>query len=487
MNYGTITKVLGNLLIVEAGLMVPSLLVALYYNQSDKRAFLISIVITSIVGFIMSKSFENKKGIKAKEGLAIVAFGWILISFFGSLPFVFSGSISSWIDAFFETVSGFTTTGATIVDNVEILPKGILFWRSFTHWIGGMGILVFTIAILPNLGVGGFQIFKVESPGPSPDRIVPKVKKTAKILYTTYFIMTILEIILLLFGGMTLYDAIVHTFGTVGTGGFAIKNESIGAYNSTYIHLVIGVFMILSGINFSLYYDIYKGKGKEAIKNEELRLYLGIIFVSVILIALNINKNIYHNIGLSFRDSFFQVGSIITTTGYATADFNQWPTFSKIILFSLMFIGGCAGSTGGGIKNIRILVLLKLIKREITKIFHPRAIIPIKTNDKVLPNETVAGITSFFILYILVFILGTIIISLEGIDFESSAGAVAATLGNIGPGIGLVGPTQTYSQFSQWGKLLLSLFMLLGRLELFTIIALFAPSTWKKEILSKNA
>lgn len=486
MNYGVIIKVLGNLLLVEAGLMIPSLLVALYYNQTDKLAFLYSIIITGIIGLIMSKCFKNKKGIKAKEGLAIVAFGWILASFFGSLPFIFSRSIPSWVDAFFETVSGFTTTGATIVDNVEALPNGILFWRSFTHWIGGMGILVFTIAILPTLGVGGFQIFKVESPGPMPDRIVPRVKDTAKILYTTYIVITIIEIILLLFGGMSLFDSAVHTFGTVGTGGFSVKNASVGAYDSTYIHLVIGIFMMLSGINFSLYYSLSKGKWKEVLKDEELRLYLGIITASVILIAYNINKTMYHDIGLSLRDSFFQVSSIITTTGYATVDFDKWPTFSKGILFLLMFVGGCAGSTGGGMKNIRILVLLKLIKREFAKIFHPRAVIPIKTGDKVVPNETVASISSFFILYIIIFVLGTIVISLEGIDFESSAGAVAATLGNVGPGLGLVGPSRTYSQFSKLGKMTLSIFMLLGRLELFTIIALFAPKTWKKEILSKN-
>ena len=471
---------------VEAGLMFPSFLVSLKYNQYDKSAFLISIFITGIIGFIMSKSFQYTKDIKAKEGLSIVAFGWILASFFGSLPFIISGSIPSWVDAFFETVSGFTTTGATVVDNVETLPMGILFWRSFTHWIGGMGILVFTIAILPTLGVGGFQIFKVESPGPKPDRIVPRDRDTAKILYITYIIMTILEIILLLFGGMSLFDSLVNTFGTVGTGGFAIKNASIGAYNSTYIHLVIGIFMALSGVNFSLYYLLFKGKWREVIKDEELKLYFGIIFTAVILIALNINKNIYHNIGLALRDAFFQVSSIITTTGYATVDFNKWPTFSKIILFLLMFVGGCAGSTGGGITSIRILVLLKLIKREISKIFHPRAVIPIKIGDKIVTNDTVSSITSFFVLYITIFVLGTIVISLEGIDFESSAGAVAATLGNIGPGLGLVGPARTYSQFSSLGKLLLSLFMLLGRLELFTIIALFAPSTWKKEILSKN-
>lgn len=486
MVYGSVIRILGNLLLVEAALMIPSLLVSIYYDGSDKMAFIISIIITSLVGLIMSKSFKFSKGIKAREGLTIVAFGWILASFFGSLPFIFSGSIPSWVDAFFETVSGFTTTGATIIDNVEVVPKGILFWRSFTHWIGGMGILVFTVAILPTLGVGGFQIFKVESPGPQPDRIAPRIKDTAKILYMTYFVITILQIVLLLVGKMPFFDTIVHTFGTVGTGGFSINNSSIGAYNSTYIHLVIGTFMILSGVNFSLYYSLFKGRWKEVIKNEELRLYLGIISMAVLLIALNINITIYHRFWLALRDAFFQVASIITTTGYATVDFDKWPTFSKTILFSLMFVGGCAGSTGGGIKNIRILVLLKLVKREISKIFHPRAVIPIKIGDRVLPNEVVAGITSFFTLYIMIFILGTIFISLEGIDFESSAGAVAATLGNIGPGLGLVGPARTFSQFSHVSKLLLSLFMLLGRLELFTIIALFAPSVWKNEILPKN-
>ena len=486
MNYGTVIKVLGKLLIIEAAFMILPFLVSLYYNESDGVVFLISILIIGIIGFIMNRSFNYEKGIKAKEGLAIVVFGWVLVSIFGSLPFVFSKSIPSWIDAFFETVSGFTTTGATIIDNIEILPKGILFWRSFTHWIGGMGILALTIIIIPTLGVGGFQIFKVESPGPAPDRIVPKVRDTAKVLYTIYLIFTVFQIVLLLIGHMPLFDSVLHTFGSVGTAGFSIKNASIGAYDSTYIHLVIGVFMILSGVNYSLYYFLYKGKWKEVIKDEELRLYLGIIFISVVLIALNINKEIYHNIGLSIRDSFFQVSSIITTTGYATVDFNKWPTFSKTILFLLMFVGGSAGSTVGGIKVIRILVLIKLIKREFAKIFHPRSMIPIKIGDKVVPNETVAGISSFFALYMLIFILGTIVISLEGIDFESSVSAAAATLGNVGPGFGFIGPSKTYSQFSYPGKLLLSIFMLWGRLELFTIIALFSPMTWKKEMLSNK-
>ncbi len=479
MSYGIIIKVLGYLLTIEAAFMVPSLLVALYYNQGDAISFLISIILTGILGFFMIKMSSSKGRIKVKEGLAIVTFGWFLVSFFGSLPFVISGSIPFWVDAFFETVSGLTTTGATLVKDVEALPKGILFWRSFTHWIGGMGILVFTVAFLSMLGIGAFQIFKAESPGPIPDKIAPRIRDTAKILYITYFTITIVQTVLLRLGGMPWFESLVHTFGTVGTGGFSTKNASIGAFNSTYIHMITAIFMVLSGINFALYYSLFKGNRREVLRDEELRLYLGIIASAVILIAFNINKTIYNNMALSFRDAFFQVSSVITTTGYSTVDFDKWPTFSKSILFLLMFIGGCAGSTAGGIKGIRILVLFKLIKREISKILHPRAVIPIKVGGRTLSNETVASIASFFILYIIIFALGTMVISLEGIDLESAASSVAATLGDVGPGFGFVGPTQNYSQFSNWSKLLLSLFMLLGRLELFTIVALCMPKSWK--------
>lgn len=479
MNYGIIIKVLGNILEVEAILMIPSLLVSLYYNEYDINSFIISIILIGITGIILSKKTVYKKSIKTKEGLAIVALGWILCSLFGSLPFIISGSIPSWIDSFFETVSGLTTTGATLIDNVEILPKGILFWRSFTHWIGGMGILVFTVALLPTIGVGGFQIFKAESPGPTAERIVPRIKNTAKILYITYISITVLEIVFLRIGGMSLYESTVHTFATVGTGGFSTKNSSIGAFNSTYIHIIISIFMLLSGVSFSLYYALFNRKWKDIFKNEELKLYLGIVLSSVTLIALNINSKIYHNIGLSFRDSLFQVSSIITTTGYSTVNFDEWPTFSKSILFLLMFVGGCAGSTSGGIKNIRLLVLAKLVKREFRKIFHPRAVVPIKNRERAIPNDVVASISSFFILYIAIFALGTILISLEGINFESAASATASMLGNVGPGFGFVGPTCTYSNFSALSKLFLSLLMLLGRLELFTIMALFVPTTFK--------
>ncbi len=481
MNYSIVAKVIGILLILEAVLMIPSEIIAIYYNQSDEGAFFISILIIVVIGFIMTRVKATNTNIKTKEGLAIVALGWLFTSLFGALPFVISGSIPSYVDAFFETVSGLTTTGATIINNIEALPRGILFWRSFTHWIGGMGILVFTIAILPTIGVGGFRIFKAESPGPVADKIVPRIKDTAKILYITYLSITTIEIILLVFGGMSWYDATLHTFGTVGTGGFSTKNASIGAFDSTYIHIVIAVFMIISGANFSLYFAVYKRKWHDIIANEELRLYLLIIFIATVLIGTNLYFTAYAGGGRSFRDAFFQVSSIITTTGFTTADFDKWTTFSKSILFLLMFIGGSAGSTGGGIKGIRILVLLKLVKREIAKIFHPRAIIPIKIQNKALPRDVNASISSFFVLYISLFVIGTILISLENISLESAASAVAATLGNVGPGFGFVGPSQTYSEFSNFSKVVLSALMLFGRLELFTFIALLVPKNWRNE------
>lgn len=482
MNYGIVLKVLGKILAVESLLMVPSLFISLYMKEGDAKAFIITILITGLIGFLLSRNTRYKNTINAKEGLAIVSLGWLLISLLGALPLYLSGSIPTYIDAIFETVSGFTTTGATVISNVEILPRGILFWRSFTHWIGGMGILVFTLALLPALGIGGFQIFKAESPGPIAGKMAPRLRDTAKILYITYFTITIIQVILLKFGGMSIFDSFVYTFGTVGTGGLATKNASVGAYKSTYIHMVIGTFMLLSGVNFSLYYSIFQGKVKDILKDEELRLYLIIVFIAVFAIGVNLYMTSYSKLGLAFRDSFFQVSSIITTTGYTTANFDIWPSFSKAILLLLMFIGGSAGSTAGGMKVIRVLVLLKLVKREILKIFHPRAVIPIKTNGKILPNETIAGINSFMSLYVIIFALSTILITLEGVDLISAASSVAATLGNIGPGLGFVGPTNTFNGYSQIAKVFFSLLMLLGRLELFTIIALLAPRNWTREV-----
>ncbi|MGO1468766.1 MAG: TrkH family potassium uptake protein [Tissierella sp.] len=464
MNYGIVLKVLGILLIIESTLMAPSLLISFNDRGIDFYPFLITIVITLLIGMILSRKKSKDNMIGAKDGLAIVALGWLTISVLGALPLFLSGSTPTYIDAFFEIVSGFTTTGSSLIDNIETLPRGILFWRSFTHWIGGMGILVFTIALLPALGIGGFQIYKAESPGPIAGKMAPRIKDTAKILYVTYLGITIFEVILLLLGKMSIFESLVHTFGTVGTGGFGIKGESIGYYKSSYIHIVISIFMVLSGISFSLYYTIYRGRIREIFKNEELRLYLGIIVVSTMLIGINLYISNYGNIMNSLRDSFFQVSSIITTTGYSTADFNLWPSFSKGILLILMLIGGSAGSTAGGIKVIRILVMFKLIKREILKIFHPRAVIPIKNDGHTLSNDVIAGIYSFIALYIVIFAFSTLAISLEGVDLVTASTSVIATLSNIGPGLSLVGPSSSFSLYSGASKLLLSFLMLLGRI-----------------------
>lgn len=482
MNYKIIFKVLGYLLLIIAAGMLAPFLIATFVGQSDAIPFAISIVVTSITGYLLTKIPALNTKIKAKEGLTIVTLGWVFASIFGALPFYLSGSIPSFVDAFFETVSGFTTTGATIINDIEVLPMGILFWRSFTHWIGGMGILVVAVAVLPLMGSGGFHVFKAESPGPIADKIVPRIKDTAKILYTSYIIISLVEFVLLMFGGMTVFESAVHTFGTLGTGGFSTRNASIGGFNSSYITIVISIFMIMSGTNFSLYYDLYKGKWRDVIKNSELKLYLSIIGVSVLLITVNMNSHLYHNLFEAFKHALFQVSSIVTTTGYTTFDYEQWTTFSKGILFMLMFVGGSAGSTGGSIKVVRILALIKLIKRELTKILHPRAVVAVKFGDKPLSEDTLLNISSFFMLYMMIFIFGSIIISLEGIGFMGATSAVAATLGNIGPGFEFVGPTNTYSDFSDASKLLLSFFMLLGRLELFTVIALLTPKFWKTEL-----
>lgn len=481
MNYGIVLKILGNILTLEAILMLPSLFISLYTRQNDTSAFIIAIFITAFIGWFLSINKKYKNNINAKEGLAIVALGWVSMSLLGAIPLYISGSTTSYVDALFEIISGFTTTGATVISNVEGLPLGILFWRSFTHWIGGMGILVFTLSLLPALGIGGFQIFKAETPGPIAGKMAPRIKDTAKILYITYVTITIIEVILLKLGGMNLFESLVYTFGTVGTGGFATKNISVGAYNSTYIHIVIGVFMLLSGVNFSLYYSIFQGKIKDVLKDEELRLYFGIVAVAVIAIAINLYMTSYSSGFLALRDSFFQTSSIITTTGYGTADFDLWPSFSKAILLLLMFIGSNAGSTAGGMKVIRILVLIKLIKRQVLKLFHPRAIIPIKVNGKAISEYTVDGINSFMGLYMIIFALSTILITLEGVDLVSAASSIAATLGNIGPGLGFVGPMSNFAGYTKVTKVFLSLLMLLGRLELFTIIALLAPKNWRRE------
>ncbi len=480
MNSLMVLKNLGVLLLCESLAMLPSLAVAIIHRGEDVGAFIITILITLTLGLMSFAVKPKNRNIYAKDGFAIVAIGWILISIFGALPFYLSGAIPSFIDSFFEASSGFTTTGATILAAVEGLPEGVLFWRSFTHWIGGMGVLVLALAILPSLGAGSFQIMRAESPGPSPGKLVPKLHQTAKLLYGIYLIITVAEIILLKLAGMNWYDAFVHTFGTVGTGGFSNKNLSVGAYNNVFIEVIITVFMFICGTNFSLYYYALKGNIKGIFKDEEFRLYGGVVLASIIFITLNLWGKGILNLGDALRHSSFQVSSIITTTGYSSTDFNLWPEFSRNILFILMFIGGCAGSTGGGIKNIRILILVKSIKKELLKIIHPRAVYSVRIGGKVISDKSLTEITIFFFMYILIFIMSGLIVSLDGNGMVTNYSAVAATLGNIGPGFDLVGPMGNFGIFSPLSKLVLSFCMIVGRLEIYPMLLLLMPSFWKK-------
>jgi len=480
MNFRIVLKTLGILLHCEAGAMLPSLAVAVYYRGSDIKAFAVTILLLMICGTLLVLIKPKVKEMYARDGFAIVGLGWLLISVFGALPFYLSGAIPTAIDSFFESVSGFTTTGATILRQVENLPRGILFWRSFTHWIGGMGVLVLTLAILPSVGARTLHIMKAESPGPAPGKLVPRVGQTAKILYKMYALLTAVLVILLLLAGMPLYDSLVHAFGTAGTGGFSIKNTSIGAYNNVYVDVIITVFMLVFGVNFSVYYLIMKGNLKPALKNGELWLYLGIAATSTILIAINIHGSVFDSAGQSLRHAAFQVASILTTTGYSTTDFNQWPEFSKMILLVLMLIGGCAGSTAGGIKNIRILILAKTIKREMIRIVHPKAVHTIKVDGKTVDEEIVSGIMTFYFAFTAIFTVSVILVSLDGKDMVTTISSVATAIGNVGPGLGMVGPMGNFADYSVFSKLVLCFCMIVGRLEIFPVLLLFAPRFWKK-------
>jgi trk system potassium uptake protein TrkH len=481
MNYSMVLKNLGILLVCEAFAMVPSLAVALIYKGSDVNSFLYTMLIMLSIGSATFFIRAKNKTIYARDGFAIAAIGWIMISFFGALPFYFSGSIPSLIDGFFEASSGFTTTGASILKDVEILPMGIAFWRSFTHWVGGMGILVLTLALLPNIGAGTLQIMKAESPGPTPGKLVPRVRQTAIILYGIYIVITVLQVILLKIAGLSLYDSFIYTFGSVGTGGFSNKNLSVGYYNNVPAEVIMTVFMFICGANFSLYYGALKGNIKGIFKDEEFRLYGLVVLVSILLIGINIYINVYHNIGEALRHSSFQVVTIITTTGYATTDFNQWPSFSKMILLILMFIGGCAGSTGGAIKNIRILLLFKAAKRDLLKIIHPKAVYTVRFGGKAVNESTLSEVLGFFFMYIIIFFAAALVVSLDGKDIVTTLSSVAATLGNIGPGFEIVGPMGNYSSLSYLSKLVLSMCMIVGRLEIYPILLLLSRQFWKRQ------
>ena len=480
MNKKMTTYILGKMLGVEAAVLLIPALVSVIYKEDGWKFFLITSGILAILYFLLGRKKPKDATIYGKDGFVIIASAWILWSIFGALPFWLSGSIPSYIDAFFETVSGFTTTGSTILKDASALPMGMNFWRCFTHWIGGMGVLVFVMVVVSLEDKNSMHLMRAEVPGPETDKLVPKARDSAKILYGMYFILTITEVIFLLTGGMNLYDAIIHSFSTAGTGGFNNRANSVAYYDSAYIDGVITVFMILFGINFNMYYLLLLKKVKAVFKNEELRAYLGVILGATALITVNILKT-YGSVFKAFRYAVFQVASIITTTGFVTADFELWPEFSKCIILTLMIIGACAGSTGGGMKVSRILILLKSIKRELQRLLHPKSVNIVKVSGKKVKDETLQGVYVYFMAYVAIFIASVLVVSLNNFDFATTFSGVLTTINNVGPGISLVGPVENFAKFSDLSKIVFALDMLIGRLEIFPFLVLFSPELWRKK------
>ena len=476
MNYRYIFKIIGKILFIIALLLILPTLVSIYYKENI-LPFIYTIIITLIISLFLSNIKVKRNDYYKKDGILLTLLTWIIVSIIGAIPFIISKSIPSIIDAVFETASGFTTTGSSILSNIEILPKGILFWRSFTHWIGGMGILIFVIAILPIANNNSMHVAKAEMPGPFKEKVSPKLNDTAKWLYIVYIVLTILEIISLYISKMPLFDSIVTSFGTAGTGGFGIKNTSIAFYNSKAIEYIIAIFMLLFGINFNVYFLIVFKKYKSAIKHEEMRYYLIIVLIATLLITWNILPYV-NSIEQGFRYSLFQVSSLVTTTGFSTTDFNMWPQFSKTILLLLMFCGACGGSTGGGIKVSRIIIAFKKIYKDALNIIHPNAIKKIKFENNTLSDEKVNNIGFFIILYFILLFIFTIILSFNNLDFETSFTSVIACMSNIGPGFSLVGPASNYSFLSDLSKITLTLAMILGRLELYPILLFLFPKSF---------
>lgn len=481
MNYEMMLFVIMNIARVEGALMLLPALVALIYGENTVAGKILIIAVLCIcLGSVFSRKRPKRSDIFVKDGLMIVGLAWVMFSLLGALPFYFTGAIPRFVDAFFETVSGFTTTGSTILTDIESLPYGIHFWRAFTHWVGGMGVLVFVMAVIPLAGSKSLNIMKAEVPGPTMDKIVPKTRQTAKILYLIYVVMTVAEVVLLVLGGMPLFDALIHTFSTAGTGGFSNKADSVSFYDSAYIDGVITVFMALFGVNFNLFYLLLLGKFARVFKSEELRTYIGIIAVATLLITINIYP-MYGSFLTSFRYSSFQVTTIITTTGMMTTDFNLWPSFSKGILLMLMFVGACAGSTGGGLKVSRVLLLGKYIKSEIRKIVHPRSIVSVKVDGKVMDDTVIRSVTAYIMIYMSILVVSYLMISLNELDLETTLTSVITCINNVGPGFGeIMGPTQNFSTLSDFSKLVLTLDMLIGRLEIYPILFIFSPRMFKR-------
>jgi trk system potassium uptake protein len=480
MKIGQVFHILSLIIILIGFSMIPSLLISYGYKDGCVEAWSIFIILTISIAYLVYKNTRVTKEVSAKEGFCIVGLTWVVVSAIGAVPFLFSNTMPSYINAYFESMSGFSTTGASVFSNVEILPKSILFWRSFTHWLGGMGIIVLSIIILPLLGTGGVQLFKAEAPGPTTDKLTPKIAQTAKILWQVYVLFTLLEIILLYFGGMSWFDSACQTFGTMATGGFSTKNASIGAFNSVYIETVIMIFMVIASINFSLHFRFITGNFKTYVKNSELVFYIVVMFIAILLVTGNIWISVYKNFADAFRYGSFQVISLMSTTGFTTYDFDKWPAMSKLLLIVLMFFGGCLGSTSGGVKSLRVLLILKYVGRGIKNLIYPKAVLPVKVGNEVVPKEIMSNALSFFIVAMVVFGTAVIIMASQKLDIITSFSSVAATLWGVGPGLAKVGAAQNYAHITVIGKITLISCMLLGRLEFFTIILLFSPAMWKK-------
>ena len=481
MNKRLVLRLLGAILLIEALAMAPSLAISFLYGDGDALALLSSMALLAALGFPAWRfAHPREQNLRAREGFLVVALSWVLLSAFGALPFVISGLITNYIDAFFEAVSGFTTTGATLMGNFDGLPRGVMFWRSFTHWIGGMGVLVLTLALLPQMTGRSSHLVRAESPGPSLSKIVPKMGDTAKILYLIYGVLTVIELAALIIAGMSPYDAAIHAMGTAGTGGFSNYGSSVGAFDSAVIDAIITFFMVLFGINFALFYRVLVGGWRDALRSEELRWYLALFAGSTLFVSLMILPQ-YGTFLNALRYGSFQVATIMSTTGYATADFNLWPQAVKALIVVLMFIGSCAGSTAGGIKVVRVGILCKLGCREVRRTFQPRKVQVVRFEGKGVEENRLTQVSAFFFVYVLLVLAGMFLVSLEGLyDLETNFTAVLTCISNVGPGLGHVGPVENFSGYGPFAKVVLSLLMLAGRLELFPILVLFHPSAWRK-------
>ena len=479
MNYRMIAHVLGYVLLIIAVLMLLPLIAGLFFHENILN-FVITALLTAILGIILLLVKPKKQDLFARDGFAIVGIGWILMSLLGALPFVLCGDIPNYVDAVFETVSGFTTTGASILTDVEAVSKSGLFWRSFTHWIGGMGMLVFIMAVMPMSGNHSMHIMRAEVPGPTVGKLVPRARKTAMILYLIYLGLTVLETILLLLGGMSFYDALLHAFATAGTGGFSTKAASIGAYNSVYIDIVVSTFMLLFGVNFNIYFLLLIGKVRTAFGSEELRTYLLIVGGAVLVLAVSIS-GIYGGFFKALRYSYFNVATVISTTGFGNADFTKWPVISQWLLVVLMFIGGCAGSTGGGLKVSRLIIIVKAAFADVAQMIFPRSVSVVRLDKTRVDTETVKASYTYFALYMFALMLATLCISFDGFDVTTNFTAAVSCLSNIGPGLSLVGPAGNFSIFSSFSKIVMSIAMLLGRLEIYPLLVLVMPTMWRRK------